>query len=112
MFAFNVLFRSAVLTTGLKLGLTFPAVTTFAASVELPVAADGTAGQFAGQITSSGDSVTGTGVEATGTTYLASVKGIINPSANGTLQLQYASEITATGVVVMANSVGILVTVP
>lgn len=112
MFAFNILFKSQVTTTGLKLGLTFPAVTTVGCMVRIPVAADGTAGELQGQITSSGDSVIGTGVEATGTTYMAEMKGVIRPSANGTLQVQYASEISATGVTVLAQSVGILVTVP
>ena len=110
-FAFNVLFQSNTLTTGLKLGLTFPAATIVSANAVIPIAADGTASMFAGTITSSGDSVTGTAVEATGTNYLAMVDGTIKPSANGTLQLQYASEDTG-GVVVKEQSVGMMIPVP
>jgi len=103
-FLAQILFRSATTTTGLKFGATFPAVTDVGINVDIPVAADGTAGTFHGWITSSGDSVIGTGVQAANTTYQGAVWGTIRPSANGTLQIQSGGEITVTPTVVKAFS--------
>lgn len=89
-FRFAVLFRSADVTTGLKVGLTFPSASVFACNVRIPVAADGTAAELTGRITSSGDSVVGTTVEAAATTYEAIVEGTILPAAAGNLQPQVA----------------------
>ena len=113
-FAFDVLFQSGIATTGIKLGLTFPAATIVSAKARIPIAADGAGGEFQGWITTSGDSVIGTGVETANTTYIGTMKGVIRPSANGTLQAQVGSEIsTATvGVLVKQESMGFLVTVP
>jgi hypothetical protein len=108
-FSFDVLFQSAAITNGLKLGLTFPAATVIGANVYIPIAADGTAAAYHGYINTSGDSVVGTAVATADTTYLASLWGTIRPSANGTLQVQHASEIsTARGVRIMADSMGAL----
>lgn len=106
-FEFKVLFKSQATTTGIKLGLTFPSATIVAAAAIIPAAADGVDGTVQGQITSSGDSVIGTGVEATGVAYLAKVYGTIIPSANGTLQLQHASEVSASGITVLAGTNGV-----
>lgn len=96
-FEFRVLFSCGQTTTGIKLGLAFPAATVVAASVNIPIAADGTAGELVGQITSSGDSVTGTGVETTGVVYLARIDGMIRTTVNGNLTLLYASEVSTAG---------------
>jgi hypothetical protein len=112
-FEWIVLFRSAATTNGVRLGLVFPAATYFGATVRIPVAADATGGEFQGQLTSSGDAVIGTGVEATGTTYVATIDGVINASANGNLQLVYGSELTTgSGIVIKQGSHGILRTLP
>jgi hypothetical protein len=112
-FAFDVLWKTAAVTNGIKLGLTFPSAVIVTATATIPVAADGTASDLKGWITSSGDSVIGTGAQATGTTYLATIEGTIRPSANGTLQVQYAGELSTTqGVTIQQESVGIMVTVP
>ena len=87
---FHVIFQTANTGSGLKLGLTTPTFTTLAATATIPFAADGSAGAFQGWITSSGDSVVATGVEATGTNYLAVLDISILPSANGTVQVQHA----------------------
>lgn len=112
-YAFNVLWQTAAPTVGLRLGLTFPAVTIQSANVRIPIAADGAGAEMQGWVTSSGDSITGTGAEASGTTYLAQIHGTIRPSANGTLQVQAAAGKSSTaGIVVQAQSNGILVTLP
>lgn len=110
-FEFLVLFQSAAATTGLRLGLTFPAAIVVSAAVEIPVAADGTAGAIHGWLTSTGDSVLGTGVQAAATTYAAWIRGAILPSASGTLQVQAATEVAASAVTVKQGSHGILRTV-
>jgi Collagen triple helix repeat (20 copies) len=112
-YAFNVLWQSAGTTIGLRLGLAFPAVTIQSANVRIPIAADGAGAETQGWITTSGDSVTGASSEASGTTYLAQIHGTILASANGTLQVQAAASKTSTaGIVVKAQSNGILVTLP
>jgi uncharacterized protein YabE (DUF348 family) len=95
-----IVHRSAATTTGLKVGLTCPAFTVLATNVSIPVAVDGTAAFFHGMITSSGDSVTGTGVPVAAQDNLAVVDGIIIPSASGTVQFQYASEVSGSGVTI------------
>lgn len=110
VFAFDVLFQGGTTTTGIRLGLTFPAATIVAATAWIPVAANGLDGSFQGWIAASGDSVVGTGVPALNTTYLATIEGTIRATSTGTLQLQYGAEVSTTpGVVVMQESVGVLV---
>jgi hypothetical protein len=113
LFAFDVLFKSVNPGLGLKLGLTFPAAVIVSATAYIPFAADGAGGEFQGWITSSGDSVTATGVETADTIYKASIEGTIRPSVNGNLQLQYASELSTAagrGVVIKQQSAGVLMT--
>jgi len=100
----RVLFTSAATTTGLKVALTYPAVTFGSFVVDGPIAADGANGFLQGTITSSGDGVTFTGVQAIGTAYLARIEGIIKPSASGTLQVQAATEVAASNIIVKAGS--------
>lgn len=111
-FQFFPIFRTHLATNGIKLGLTFPAAVMVTANVRIPVAADGVSGEFQGWITSSGDSVIGSGVQSTGTNYLAEIFGTIRPSANGNLQVQYASELTASTSAIMQESYGILTVIP
>lgn len=107
-FEFGVLWTTATATTGLKIGLTIPAATIYSAMVNMPVAADGAAAEWTGALTASGDSTLGSGAEATGTVYLAQIHGVILPSADGNVQVQYAAEVGAAGnVVVKQGSYGI-----
>ena len=107
-FKFYITFRSAATTTGIRLGLTFPAITRFASTANIPIAADGAGGLWQGWITTSGDAVVGTGVQAINTDYLAIVEGNILPSADGTLQLQFATEVAGSAVTVRQGSCGVL----
>lgn len=113
VFAFNVLFQSGAPTIGLKLGLNFPAATIQGSTVRIPVAADGVAAEFQGWISSSGDTVIGTTVQASGTTYLATIEGTILPSANGTLQVVFSANAASTaGILIQKQSAGVLVALP
>lgn len=110
-FEFVVLFQSAATTTGLRLGLTLPAATVYSASVDIPIAADGAGGSMQGWLTTSGDSVLGTGVQAATTTYAATIRGMILPSASGTLQVQAATEVAASAITIKQGLHGIMRTV-
>ena len=109
-FSFGVVFQSAVTTTGIKLGITFPAATVFAAVVNNPVstATDGVTSIFRGFITSSGDAVIGTGVQAINTNYMAQIDGVILPSTGGTVQVQHASGVTGSNVTIKQASWGLV----
>lgn len=111
-FEFYPIFRSGAATNGIKLGLTFPAVTIIAATAGIPIAADGAGGELQGWISSSGDSVIGTGVQTAAVDYRAEIRGTIRPSANGSLQVQFGCELSTTlGVVVKQESYGVLWTI-
>lgn len=109
-FEFGVLYRVASTGTGIRMSVTVPNVTKFGAVVNAPVstAADGTANIFRGHVTSSGDQVVGTGSPAATTDHFAEIRGIVVPSADGTLQLVCASEVDANGVTIAQGSYGLL----
>lgn len=110
-FRFYVIYQSTLTNTGLKVGLTFPASTLFAAEAHIPTSTSGTGGETQGAITQSGDSVQATTTPAATTNYVATVEGIIIPSSSGTLQCQFAAESGAAGTItVKAGSSGILQT--
>lgn len=110
-FLFQCVHQSNTATIGLKLGLTFPAVTTFAATAKTPITAGSVTSEFSGPITASGGSITGTAVPVINTNYLATIEGVIVPSASGTLQVQFAAETTGGTVTFKANSPGLLYTI-
>lgn len=113
-FRFDIVYRAAATTTGLKVSVTIPAATIFSAFADTPVstAADGTANIFRGWITSSDDPVIGTGTPAIATDYIATIEGVLLPSANGTLQARYASEVSGSSVTVRQASIGELQRLP
>jgi hypothetical protein len=110
-YEYRVLFGSSVTTTGLRLGLSYGAVSYAAAYCSIPIAAPGTAASLDGIITASGGSITGTGVAVANTTYLALIDGVVNPSADTTLNLMMGSEIAGTTVAIRPGSLGRLITV-
>ena len=110
-FRFMVPHRSTVATVGLKLGLTFPAVTVFACFLQSNLAVAGVGGGSQGFITASGGSFIVTAIPAINTDYLAVVDGVILPSANGTLQLQFAAETTGATVTCRNGAMGFLYTI-
>lgn len=113
-FKFLILYQAAATTTGIRVSVAIPSVTRFAATASLPVstAADGTANIFRGHITSSDDAVIGTGTPAANVDHIGEVEGIIVPSADGTIRLRYASELTTSAVTLRAGTMGILEQLP
>jgi hypothetical protein len=103
-FSARIIFRTAALTTGIRIGATTPAFTAYAANVSIPFAIDGSGGVFHGALTTSGDSVVSSAVPAINTDYVATVEGVILPSANGTFQLQHATEVAASAATVRNGS--------
>jgi hypothetical protein len=100
LFIFDVVWNSTATGTGIKLGLTYPSAAVFAATVHgSGIALDGTAAEFTGTISSSGDSVTLPSCQTAGTDYVAEIRGVIVPSLTGQIQLQYAASTTASGTV-------------
>jgi len=114
MFRFYVVWRSTSTTVGIKIALTFPAVTAFAAIARLPIqtgSAGTSGGELQGSLTSSGEFIIVTASAAANTDYLGVIEGTILPSADGTLLLQYAAETTGATVTVKRGSTAELITV-
>lgn len=111
-FEFGVVYASNISTTGLRLGITAPSVSSLSAAVWIPqgVGVAGTLGETRGNISTTGDSVVSSTTPVAGTKYYAQVKGTIVPSANGTLQLTYATEVAGSAISTFAGSYGILTT--
>jgi len=105
-FKFWVIFRSSSSSNGIRLGLTFPAVVRFAASVHIPILIDGAGAEYHGWLTSSGDQVVGTSVQASNTDYVAIVEGTIRVSVAGNLQLVFGTENSGTTVIVRLGTGG------
>jgi hypothetical protein len=96
-FLIEGVWRSSAATAGLRVGLTVPNFSLFAARVTITgQAADGTDAEWAGVLTSSGDSVVSSAAVATGTDFPFVIKGKIIPTANGSVQLQAAAEAAGT----------------
>jgi trimeric autotransporter adhesin len=105
-YKFNVLYTSAATTTGLRIGLTYPATTMSSALANIPGSTvDGTGFLFSGFISSSGDSVVSANSPAVSpTVMMANIEGLIIPSANGTVQLRASSEVAASNIVIKSGS--------
>ncbi len=111
-YIFYITFRTAAVTTGIKLCLTYPAVTAFSSQVRMEFATDGAGGEWQGALTATTDSVMSTGVQAATTDYFAVIEGNILPSANGTLQVQCGTEIAASAATIRQGTIGFLYTAP
>ncbi len=113
-YKFTVLYTSAATTTGLRVGVTFPAATTQSALANIPGSTtDGTGFLFSGFISSSGDSVVaGNSPAVSPTVMTANVEGVFIPSASGTIQLQAATEVGASNIVIKAGSFVEIVEMP
>lgn len=110
-FEFGLVYASAISSTGLRVGLQYPSASTFAANVEIPaVVATGTDSRTQGYIIASGSSVVAPSTPLSSTQYIAFVWGQILPSANGTLQFCYATEVAGVAISSFAGSYGILTT--
>ena len=111
-YKFNILYTSAATTTGIRLTLTYPAVSAASAVTKIPNGADGTGAQHQGVINSSGDIVVSTGTPAATTVHFATVEGVIIPSAGGTVQLRAASEVGGSNIIIKSGTFVEVVEVP
>lgn len=117
-FEFFIPFSSAATTTGIALTVSIPTLAAggyLSATIEIPRAnetAIGTAPALAnvqqvGLITASDDQVGSEGVPVINTVYLAHMKGVLsNPSAAGSIQLRFRSEVAASGVTIKKGAYG------
>lgn len=92
-FKYLICYRGAAISSGLGISVTFPGMTTFAASADIQAGADGASAWFSGSITSSGDRVQALSVQTSTLDYLAIVEGVFMVSTTGSLQLQANSEL-------------------
>ena len=108
-FEWDVVYDCANSTSGLVLGMTFPAAVVVASRVKIPTAA---ATDVIGQITSSGGTVTSVTNGPINTPAYAQILGTIRPSANGNLAVTYGSEVsTGAGIRIRQETMGFLYTV-
>lgn len=108
-FKFHMIWRTGLTTAGIRVGLMFPAASIVSGTASTITSADGTAANFVGAITTSGDGVTVTSAPVANTDFLAVIEGSIRPSANGTLHVYHAGEVaTASGIILRQRSNGIL----
>lgn len=100
-----ILFTSTIITTGITLSIgATTAAGTLSAMALIPVAIDGVASLYQGQITSFGDVVVGTGVQTAGATNIAKVMGLFTCTTAGTIYPQFRSEVNASSVSFLAGS--------
>lgn len=109
-FRFMLHYQSAATTTGIAVGLTCPIGATLLSAVvhiygRTTAASSGAA--FQGFINASGGSVTSDQVAAATTNYPAIIEGsFVNGTSAGTLQLQAATEVAASGITPKQGSYG------
>jgi hypothetical protein len=105
MFEFYVVFQTTVTTIGIRIGLTTPTFTVFSANAEAAGAAADKAGAFwQGVLNTSGDTIVSTTATPINDNLLVTITGVIKPSQNGNITLQYAAETTGATVTVKAGS--------
>lgn len=106
-FKFFVLHSSTVTTTGIVLALEVPANNTFGAVIDVSQSTNNAIAIIRGHVTTSNQSVTGLGTPVI-TRSMSVIEGFINPTANGNVQVRWASEVSGQGVTVLAGSNGLL----
>lgn len=107
-FKFMGTYQTAATTTGMGMAFSGPSMTDFMAIYQMQQAAAGTDQFFQGTSLALTTVVTSTGVVAATTNYAWMVEGVLLPSAGGTIQLQYRSEVNTSNVTVQNTGVGIL----
>lgn len=107
-FRYHIPYRVGLGTTGIRIGLVFPATTSCAIAATIPIAADGTARVLVGGIANSGKLVTGTSSPSLDDNDVL-IEGSILCAGSGVLNVIYANEVSAaTGVVIKAGATGII----
>lgn len=113
MYHFKIMgsFRSAATTTGIGFTFSGPATTYCSWNVEMQQAAAGTDGFYQNAATALTTVLVSTATLATATDYPWEIEGFVQPSAAGTLQLRFRSEVNASQVTLNAGTLGILTTI-
>lgn len=90
-----ITFKSNNTGNGIRLAMNFTvAPAEFSGTVQIPIAADGAAGELQGWLSSRTDSVLGTGVQTVNTNYTARMFGYVDTGASATISnLQFAPEL-------------------
>jgi hypothetical protein len=112
-FRFYVVWRTTSTTVGVKVGLTTPTFTAFSAIGRVPVLQSGggtSAGEVQNAIQASGEFIVTGSAPAANSDFLCIIEGVILPSADGTLMLQYAAETTGATVTMKRGSSAELIT--
>ena len=111
-FDYYILFQSAGATTGIALAITGPASPAIISyTVQIPDGANGTGGLYSGWGSAYDVAVVATAVQATATTYLARISGVIKTGATGgTLTPRFRTSRNGTTVTLQAASWGALYT--
>jgi len=102
-------FQSAATTTGIGFGFTAPAMTNWFALASIQQGAAGVDQTWVNMATAPGTFLTSASVVAANTTYLAQVEIVFTPSANGTVQLGFRSEVNTSQVSVLNGAAGFLI---
>lgn len=102
-FAFAVLFQVSGVLVGMGLAVNGPAATAVAYRVEVPNSASGSTLRHAG---APDEAAVTTGLDLANTTRLATIQGLIAPSADGTLVVRYRANGLLPTVTILAGSTG------
>lgn len=105
-FAFDVIYSTDTTTTGIGFSLTGPTNSLLACNVEIGGAgtAVGFSYKYNGSLQAYNTLVMSGQVNAVGTKYIATVRGRIRTTADGTLQLKFRSEVAASVATIYADS--------
>ena len=106
----TLVFRTAATTTGLAftLGTSDTAAGDMRAQVNIPIAIDGTAAIYGGNITALGDIVIATGVQTAVSNFIATVRGVFICTTSGTIVPQFRSEVSGSNAAIAIGSVALV----
>lgn len=103
-YKFHIMYTSSATNSGLELGLTYPAVTTASALANI-AAGNGAGAYYQGVIGASGATVTATSTaQAAPAVMYSTVEGVLVPTADGSVQLTFGSEIPSQTITLKAGS--------
>jgi len=107
-FKYYVIYQGASTTSGLGIGLTFPAMANFSITADVNSGAEGVAAIWSGPITASGGRIQAISVQVGATNYYATVEGIMKISTTGSIALQANAEIAGNGlqITIMSGTTG------
>lgn len=107
---YTLLFRTQATTTGiaLTLGTSDTAVGDMRGQVNIPIAADGTAALYTGNLTALGDLIISTGVQAAVTNYVATIRAVFICTTGGSIVPQFRSEVAGSNAAIAIGSVALI----